>query len=154
VSAASPAVKKQAALSPTVQCVHRAKPSTVSIKHHDTKAIRGTGVIVDGRGYAITNSHVVGKDKTVAVSLLDQDDKVHKGEVVFVDPNQDLALVRIVTPGKYPAIKYSDPNEREVGETVIAIGNPLGYTGTVTVGIISAMGRDIEGPSGVVLPKL
>jgi serine protease Do len=71
-----------------------------------------------------------------------------------VDPDQDLAIVRILAPGKYPAIKYGDPREREVGETVIAIGNPLGYTGTVTVGIISAMGRDIAGPSGAVLPRL
>ena len=154
LSAAPSSLKKHANLSPTVQCVHRAKPSTVAIKHSDTKAVRGTGVIIDARGYAITNSHVVGKDKTVAVSLLDKDDKVHKGEVVFVDPNQDLAIVRIVTPGKYPAINYSDSSEREVGETVIAIGNPLGYTGTVTVGIISALDRDITGPSGVVLPKL
>jgi S1-C subfamily serine protease len=147
-------MKKLSHLTPTIQCVRRAKPCTVTIRDPNTNKVRGTGVLIDARGYAVTNYHVVGTDKTVAVSFLDSTDKVLKGEVPWSDQSQDLAIVRLLTPGKYPAIKYGDSGEREVGETVIAIGNPLGYTGTVTVGIISALDREITIPSGHVLTKL
>jgi S1-C subfamily serine protease len=148
-------LKKLTMLSPTVQCVRRATPCTVCIKHADTKAVRGTGVVVDGRGYAVTNYHVVGKDKLVAVNLLAGDDKLYSGQVMWSDPNQDLAIIRIAGNSRFPAIKYGDASDREIGETVIAIGNPLGYTGTVTVGIVSAMGREITLPTtGAVLQKL
>jgi S1-C subfamily serine protease len=149
-----PSMMRHSHLTPTILCVHRAKPSTVTIRDARTKEVRGTGVIIDGRGYAVTNYHVVGKAKTVAINLLDSNDKIHTGEVAWRDPAKDLAIVHILAPGKYPAIKYEDVREREVGETVIAIGDPLGYTGTVTVGIISALGREITTPSGYVLKKL
>jgi S1-C subfamily serine protease len=154
VLAAPPSMTTHSRLTPTILCVQRAKPSTVTIRDAKTKEVRGTGVLIDERGYIVTNSHVVGDKKIVAVSFLDSNDKTLEGEVAWKEPSQDLAIVRILTPGKYPAIKYGDASEREVGETVIAIGNPLGYTGTVTVGIVSAMGREITVPSGYVLKKL
>jgi S1-C subfamily serine protease len=154
-TAATPvSMKKYSQLTPTVECVHRAKPSTVTIKHGKTKEARGAGVIIDARGYAITNSHVLGKDKTVAVSFIESEDEVHKGEVVSEDVNQDLAIVRFSAPGKCPVISCADSSEVQLGQIVIAIGNPLGYTGTVTVGVISALDREITMPSSVVLTKL
>jgi S1-C subfamily serine protease len=147
-------IKSNSNVTPTVLCVHRAGPSSVTIRHSDTRKVKGSGVIVDARGYAITNAHVVGKDRDVAVSFFGADDKVYAGEVAYVAPNRDLAIVRILAPAKFRAIKFADPGEHEVGETVVAIGNPLGYTGTVTVGIISAFNRDIIEPSGAVLKKV
>jgi Ca-activated chloride channel family protein len=154
VLAAPPSMMRHSRLTPTIQCVHRAKPSTVTIRHAGSNKVRGTGVIIDERGYAVTNNHVVGADKIVAINLLDSEDKIHEGVVVCRDPAKDLAIVRIKAKGKYRAVKYGNPSEREVGETVIAIGNPLGYTGTVTVGIISAMGRKIDIPTGYTLTEL
>ncbi len=147
-------LQKFTSLSPTIQCIRRARPSTIVIKDAATKEVRGSGVVVDPRGYAITNHHVVGKEKVVAVSFIETNDKIYKGDVIWSDSNQDLAIVRIDHPGKFPAIKYGDSSVREVGETVVAIGNPLGYTGTVTVGIVSALGRDITLPTGAILTKV
>jgi len=147
-------MKKLSHLTPTIQCVRRAKPCTVVILDPDTKKVQGSGVIVDPRGYAVTNNHVVGKRKTVGVSFFGSNDKMYEGEVAWKDPNQDLAIVRIVTPGQYPAIQYGDSDNLEHGETVIAIGNPLGYTGTVTVGIVSALDRSLTLPTGAALTKV
>jgi Trypsin-like peptidase domain len=65
-----------------------------------------------------------------------------------------MAVVRILTPGKYPVIKFADSDRVEVGEMVVAIGNPFGYTETVTLGIVSAMDREITLPSGHTIEKL
>jgi S1-C subfamily serine protease len=147
-------MKKLSHLTPTIQCVRRGMPCTISILDPKTKEVRGTGVVVDARGYAVTNRHVVGGDEVVGISFLGGKDKVYKGKVLAKDPSQDLAIVRLLTPGKYPAIKYGNSSERELGETVIAIGNPLGYTGTVTVGNVSALDRDLDLPTGYKLTKV
>jgi S1-C subfamily serine protease len=147
-------VAKLSHLTPTVQCVHRARPSTVFIKREVGKMVYGTGVVVDQRGYVITNHHVVRDSKEVSVHFVDSPDKVHKGEAVWEDPIQDMAVVRILTPGKYPVIKFADSDRVEVGEMVVAIGNPFGYTGTVTLGVVSALDREITLPSGGTLKKL
>jgi S1-C subfamily serine protease len=147
-------MKKNSQLTPTVICVRRAKPSSVTIRHSDTKKVKGSGVVVDARGYAVTNAHVVGNDKTVAVSFFGEDNKIYAGEVAFVARDRDLAIVRILAPGKLPAVKFGNSDDLEAGETVVAIGNPLGYTSTVTVGIVSALNREITIPSGAVLKKV
>ena len=154
VSITPASMKKLSHLTPTIQCVRRAKPCAVAIRDADSKEVRGSGVVVDPRGYLVTNNHVVGERKTVAVSFVESIDKIYKGEVAWTDPNQDLAIVRLVDQGKYPAIQFGDATDMEVGETVIVIGNPLGYTGTVTVGIVSAMNRELTLPTGVVLTKV
>jgi serine protease Do len=147
-------MRKQSQLTPAVLCVHRARPSVVAIRHRKTRKVQGTGVVIDARGYVVTNSHVVGKQRTVAVSFLGAEDKVHAGEVAWADPSQDLAIVRISAPGRFAAIKYADLGDVQVGQTVVAIGNPLGYTGTVTVGVISALDREITMPSADVPTKV
>ncbi|MFM7149861.1 MAG: trypsin-like peptidase domain-containing protein, partial [Gemmataceae bacterium] len=137
--------RKLSQMTPVVHCVHRAKPSTVIITRSSPKKIIGTGVIVDERGYIITNRHVVGEEAEVEVRFLDsKDNHVHKGEVVWRDANQDLALVRISIGGKLPVIEFADSNNLNEGETVVVIGNPYGYVGTVSMGIISALNRRIS----------
>jgi S1-C subfamily serine protease len=143
-------MKKLSHLTPTIQCARRAKPSTITIREGNHV---GTGVIIDPRGYAVTNAHVVGTAKTLEVSFLDSPDKVLPGTVVACDPSVDLAIVRLDS-GKHPAIKFSDISDLEVGESVVVIGNPYGYTGTVTVGIVSALDREIPLPSGATLKNV
>jgi hypothetical protein len=141
-------------LTPIVQCVRLAKPSIITIRSSKTKKIKGTGVIVDARGYALTNAHVVGKDNTVEVSFIGSADRVLVGEVMRKDVNQDLAVIRIHPPGKYPVARFAERNDVDVGETVVAIGNPLGYQGSVTVGIISGLNRQLDIPSVGVIDNL
>jgi S1-C subfamily serine protease len=152
--APAPSLQTLSHLTPIVQCVHLAKPSIITIRHSDNNKISGTGIIVDPRGYAVTAAHVVREEKTVLVNFLDSADKILETEVVWKDADQDLAIVRLQAPGKYPAVKFADPTGLESGETVVAIGDPLGYQGSVTTGIISSMGRQITMPSGAVIDKL
>jgi S1-C subfamily serine protease len=147
-------MKKLSHLTPTIQCVRRARPSTVAIRDANTKKVLGSGVVVDPRGYLVTNNHVVSGKKTVAVSFVDSVDKIYKGDVLWADPKEDLAIVRIVDAGKVRAIEYDDSEGLEIGQSVIVIGNPLGYTGTVTIGIVSALNRDIDLTDEVTLHKV
>jgi S1-C subfamily serine protease len=147
-------MKKLSHLTPTIQCVRHGRPCSVAVRDANTKKVMGSGVIIDPRGYLVTNNHVVGDKKTVAISFADSEDKTFNGEVVKADPNQDLAVVRIVDQGKFRAIEFDDSDELEVGQSVVVIGNPLGYTGTVTVGIVSALNRDIELNEEVTLHKV
>jgi S1-C subfamily serine protease len=152
--APAPSLQTTSHLTPVVQCVHVAKPSIITIRNPSTNKVSGTGVLIDARGYAITAAHVVRDEKNLPVNFLDSDDKVLDSEVVWKDADQDLAIVRIQAPRKYPAVKFADPTVLEAGETVVVIGDPLGYQGSVTMGIISAMGRQITMPSGAVIGKL
>src|SRR5262249_55161647 len=135
--------KTNSRLTPLVQCVRKARPSTVIVNRAIRTKVIGTGVVVDTRGYVITNRHVVGDEKAVTIRILASENKVHKGEVVWADADQDLALIRILTPGKYTPIQFADSDALEVGEATVAIGNPFGFTGTVTRGIVSALNRAI-----------
>ncbi|MFO0879335.1 MAG: trypsin-like peptidase domain-containing protein [Gemmataceae bacterium] len=131
-------------MTPTVRCVHRAKPCTVLVRRTTQRTIIGTGVIVDPRGYLVTNRHVVGTDSAVTVRFLGDSDKEFPGKVVWNDPRQDLAIVKIEAAGSYPVIGFADSDQLEEGETVVAIGNPLGYIGSVSLGIISALNREVS----------
>jgi len=104
----------------------------------------GTGVIVSQKGYIITNHHVAGGiNKRIVVSL--SDSRTIDGITVWADPVLDLAVVKINLP-KLAAIPMGDSNTVQVGETVVAIGNPLGlqFQSTVTSGIVSALNRTIK----------
>ena len=113
----------------------------------------GSGVIFDARGYVLTNSHVVQGALQMRVSL--PDGRTFPGKLVGTDPVTDLAVVKIDGNG-LPVAHLGDSAKLEVGETVIAIGNPLGLEGgpTVTVGVVSAIGRSIEDPGGAALHDL
>ena len=98
----------------------------------------GSGVIVDPRGYIITNNHVIAKADEIKVLL--SDEREFEGEVVGTDPKTDLAVIKIKAKD-LPSIKWGDSDGLEVGEYVLAIGNPFGLNQTITMGIVSAVGR-------------
>jgi len=102
----------------------------------------GSGVIVDPRGYVVTNAHVLAAASRITLSLLDG--RQVEGEFVGSAPEYDLALVKISQPGVYPALSVDFREPLYPGETVIAIGNPFGLSNTVTVGILSGTHRRVE----------
>ncbi|WP_418461364.1 S1C family serine protease [Dialister succinatiphilus] len=104
----------------------------------------GSGVLFDKKGYIVTNNHVVSGSKDVNVSL--SNGKTVQGKVVGTDPSTDLAVVKIDGSDDLPVASFGDSDALQVGETAIAIGNPLGleFQGTVTVGVISALNRSLD----------
>ncbi len=102
----------------------------------------GSGFIVDPTGFVVTNNHVVDGASDVKVRL--DDDSVYSATVVGTDAKTDLALLKIDAKRPLPAVQFGDSDKAEVGDWVMAVGNPFGLGGTVTAGIISARGRDID----------
>jgi serine protease Do len=139
----------------TVKAVRKVKPSVVAIKCPGTNAAKGpagTGVIIDERGYIITNRHVVAGAETITVRFVD--DTELPAKLILSDANTDLAILKVDSARKLPALALAPAGDIEVGEDVIAIGHPYGYSYTVSKGIVSALGRKIELPSGQVLKGL
>ena len=101
----------------------------------------GSGFIIDKEGYIITNNHVVEQANEIKVKL--SNEKEYDAKVIGTDPKTDLALIKIKTAGELPVARLGDSDKLEVGEWVVAIGNPFGLEQTVTTGIISAKGRVI-----------
>ncbi len=98
----------------------------------------GSGVLVSPDGYIITNNHVVEKADEIKVTLYNQQN--YKGKIIGTDPKTDLAVIKIPAEN-LPAIKWGDSDALMVGEFVLAFGNPYGLGHTVTMGIVSALGR-------------
>ena len=105
----------------------------------------GSGVIVSPDGYILTNHHVVEAADQIEVALADG--RKAKAHVIGSDPETDLAVIKIELPGNLPAITFGHPEQAQVGDMVLAIGNPFGVGQTVTMGIISALKRDHLGLS-------
>src|ERR1700691_3564436 len=104
----------------------------------------GSGVIVDPKGYIVTNRHVVEKADRIRVRLQDDPPGVqHDAKVIGEDPETDLAVIKIDLERSAPSAKMGNSDSMEVGDWVLAIGSPFGQVGTVTAGIVSAKGRDI-----------
>jgi serine protease Do len=104
----------------------------------------GSGVIVDAKGYIVTNRHVVEKADRIRVRLQDDPPGVqHDAKVIGLDQETDLAVIKIDLDRAVPAAKLGNSESMEVGDWVLAIGSPFGQVGTVTAGIVSAKGRDI-----------
>jgi serine protease Do len=105
----------------------------------------GSGFIVSEDGFILTNNHVVEKADEITVTLLDKGE--FKAEVVGTDTRTDIALIKIKTGKKLPHVLLGDSEKLEIGEWVVAIGNPFGLGHTVTAGIVGAKGRIIgSGP--------
>ncbi|MGB2927823.1 MAG: Do family serine endopeptidase [Desulfobacterales bacterium] len=103
----------------------------------------GSGVIIDGkRGFILTNKHVILKSKTITVAL--KDGREFTAQIVGADSDSDLAVLRISSPKALPDITMGDSSNLMIGETVIAIGNPFGFSNTVTTGVISATNRSVR----------
>ena len=100
----------------------------------------GSGVIISDDGYIVTNNHVIADAERLEVTL--NDNRTFDATVVGADPTTDLALIKIDTKD-LPVIPMGDSDALKVGEWVLAVGNPFGFTSTVTTGIVSAKGRSI-----------
>lgn len=106
----------------------------------------GSGFVWDEAGHIVTNYHVIHGASKVSVSCMDQ--STWKGEVIGVDPDHDIAILRIDAPGsKLAPVKIGRSTQLQVGQKVLAIGNPFGFDSTLTTGIISALGRSIRSMS-------
>jgi serine protease Do len=143
---------------PIVNAVERARGATVNIHsqrtvhtpvdtfNHATTPNRvngmGTGIIIDPRGYIVTNYHVVEDVNVIRVRLSDGTEQ--NAAVVARNPETDLALIRIDVGRPLPTITLGTASDLMVGETVLAIGNAYGYEHTVSVGIVSAVKRDVS----------
>ena len=105
----------------------------------------GSGFIIDPHGYIATNNHVIDGATDIQVTLTDG--SVHPAHIVGRDAKTDLALLKINAPRPLPYVAFGDSDKEEVGDWVIAVGNPFGLGGSVSAGIVSARNRDInEGP--------
>jgi len=102
----------------------------------------GSGFIVDPAGYIVTNNHVVERAREITVRL--DDETSYPAKLIGTDPLTDLALLKIEAGKALSAVEFGDSDRARVGDWVLAVGNPFGLGGSVTAGIISARGRNIE----------
>jgi serine protease Do len=143
--------------SPTVRLVQQVAPSIVNI--HGQKTLSpgdenyrrgeaqnvngmGTGVIIDQRGYILTNHHVVDGVKRIEVTLADKTQYI--ASRVAHDPTTDLAIIKIDSAQKLPVLTIGTSSDLMIGEDVVAVGNAYGYEHTVTRGVISALKRTVQ----------
>jgi putative serine protease PepD len=143
VQAAGGAQSLQSAFESVVRTV---SPQVVQIT---TPAGLGSGIVFDGNRDIVTNAHVVGTAKNVVVTV--STGKTYQAKVVGTFVPDDLALVRVNSGTLPPAATFADSSKLAVGEIVLAIGNPLGLTSSVTQGIISALGRTQTEDTGATL---
>ena len=143
---------------PIVKAVQRVRGSVVNIRGEKTVAAlagqaagiegnhrvngMGTGVIIDARGYILTNHHVVDGVREILVTLADAER--HVAKLVARDTETDLAVIKIDAPNPLPVMPIGTSSDLMPGETVIAVGNAYGYEHTVTRGIISALHRAVQ----------
>ncbi len=134
--------------------IAKVRPSVVEVNVTTSGgAAIGSGVIVDRRGYIVTNNHVVAGAQNINVTLFDGTRLT--AQLTGTDPADDLAVLKVNPPSAGLTVAtLGDSSKLQVGQDVLAIGNPLGITQTVTNGIISALGRSVsEGQGGATLPN-
>jgi putative serine protease PepD len=117
------------------------KPSVVAIR---TKTGEGSGVVYNKDGYIVTNNHVVADAQGSTVQVNFSDGRTATAQIVGTDPKTDLAVVRVSNVSGLTPAKFGDSSALRVGDTVLAIGSPLGLEGSVTSGIVSALDRTIQ----------
>jgi serine protease Do len=142
---------------PHVRAVRRAQSAIVNIHSERTARDRdagydntsgrkvngmGTGMIVDERGYIVTNQHVINGVDSLRVTLFDGN--TYTAEAISYDVKHDLAVIKIEASRALPVIPLGTSSDLRLGESVIAVGNAFGYEHTVTAGIISSLSRDVE----------
>ncbi len=144
---------------PVVEAVRHAAPAVVSIYAQQRRRrnilIRsaGSGVIVHPAGYVITNSHVIRGGTGVTVELWGDGGR-YQAQVIANLPQNDLALLRIQRPQPFPYVSIASTRNVMLGEAAIAVGNPRGLGDTITVGVVSALGRDAKLAGGASLRNL
>jgi serine protease Do len=107
----------------------------------------GSGVIISADGYIVTNNHVIDGASELQVTLNNQ--KKYIAELIGTDPDNDIALLKIKAEIDLPYMPFANSDDIKIGEWVLAVGNPYNLTSTVTAGIISAKGRDLQGNTNV-----
>ena len=156
-SQAPPDLADDPRMTDAVRAVRRAAPSVVNIHSvkisYDDATVfgsregrkvngMGTGIVIDPRGYIVTNHHVVADVESMRCTLMDG--STYDGTTIAVDPERDLAIVKIEPTRSLPVMPLGTSSDLMLCETVIAVGNAFGYEHTVTKGIISALHRDVE----------
>lgn len=126
----------------------KASPSVVTISvTASSEGGTGSGVVLSSDGYILTNTHVVtldGAASNVSISVTDNDGKIYTAKIVGTDPTTDLAVIKLDGASGMTPITWGDSSKLNVGDTTVAIGAPLGLSGTVTDGIVSALNRSIS----------
>jgi len=113
------------------------------LERREKRTSLGSGVIIDGmRGLVLTNTHVVEKATLISVALNDQ--REFEATIIGMDPDSDLAVLKIQSEQELPAIQMGHSDDLMIGESVIAIGNPFGFSNTVTTGVVSSVNRSIK----------
>jgi len=131
-----------------IGALERVAPAVTFIEVGKRRTTRGSGsgFLFTPDGYLLTNSHVVQGADQITVRM--NDDTRFSADLVGNDPDSDLAVLRIGSPAALPYVEFGDSAALRVGQVAIAIGNPLGYSKTVTTGVISALGRTLRASSG------
>lgn len=113
--------------------------------HHAEKRVEqplGSGVIIDEDGYIVTNEHVINRATVIKVTLADG--SKFDAKIISSDPQEDLAILKIESPGPLDCVRMGTSSDLMIGETVIALGNPFGLENSVTTGVLSAKNRKIS----------
>ena len=144
-----------------IEIYNRASPATVHITstvlHRNwfleiyPSESTGSGFLVDADGRILTNYHVIQGSAELEVTLLAEEDDGNRytANVVATDPANDLALIQIRPSGPMPFLTLGDSDSVQVGQKVLAIGNPFGLEGTLTTGVVSSTGRSIQNRNGI-----
>ncbi len=140
-----------------VRVVERCRDGVVSIKmmrrgNYGLKQVVGCGVVVDARGYILTNHHVIASSEQFSVVLLDGNEM--PATLFAEEKDFDLAILRVQTSRPLKELRFGPSSDVMVGETILAIGHPHGYQHTVTTGIVSALGRELTMPAGAKLTNM
>ena len=113
----------------------------------------GSGAVIDDQGHIVTNFHVVRGAETLEVTLPDK--SKHEARVVGADPNNDIAVIQINVPrGRLTSVPLGTSKGLQVGQKVLAIGNPYGLERTLTTGVISSLGRSIQAENGRIIEDI
>ncbi|WP_145059883.1 trypsin-like peptidase domain-containing protein [Adhaeretor mobilis] len=158
IAAGQARAASEARLTPVVRAVRNAGPSVVNIQGQKSVAATGeaggpgvgtrqvngmgTGVVIDPRGYILTNHHVVEGVRQINVTL--SGGQTYTARVIAHDRETDLAVIRIRTPKPLPVLRIGTSSDLLTGESVVAVGNAFGYENTVTTGVISALHRNVQ----------
>lgn len=140
-----------------IEAVEKVKTAVVKIElykkvqNKETLAGTGSGFLFSSDGFLFTNSHVVHNAEIIKIKLHDGSSTL--ASLIGEDPDTDLAILKI-SGSEFTPVKLGDAEILKIGQLVIAIGNPLGFQHTVTVGVVSALGRTLEGQTGRMMDSM
>ena len=143
IVAEAPVLPKQIATNGFADIVENLLPTAVNISTTQEFGNNGTGFIISPEGHIATNNHVIEDANEITITL--SDGTKYKAKVIGTDKKSDLAVIKINTGKILPFAKFGDSSKARIGDWIIIIGNPYGLGGSVSVGIVSARGRSING---------